>query len=283
MLNGSDTPDLESSASDRHSDASELPFADSHPAPQQGPHPLGNGYAAAAAAGSSVCPPSGPSRTASIRSSAASTEDVFSPRTGQGPTPLLASALSSSSGVSSSHGGHGLVHKQLPTTRPAALAEASLSAPGGAVEGMAGGAQGMGLAGEPSHDCLREWAQGGGLQTHHSAEGLPSLSRPVMSPDPAGEFWPWSCLLSSVCLGELATFVHHCYLHSTHAFPELAHQPHHGALLVLWSMLPRVAAQRVDAIESLNASHDVCLSGSLLPVLQLSAAAPLLQAAAHPA
>lgn len=200
MLNGSDTPDLESSASDRHSDASELPFADSQPAPQQGPHPLGNGYAAAAAAGSSVCPPSGPSRTASIRSSAASTEDVFSPRTGQGSTPLLASALSSSSGVSSSHGGggHGLVHKQQPTTRPAALAEALVSAPGGPAEGMAGGGQGMGLPGEPSHDCLREWAQGGGLQTHHSAEGLPSLSRRVMSPDPAGECWRWSCSLCRV-------------------------------------------------------------------------------------
>ena len=87
MLNGSDTPDLESSASDRHSDASELPCADSQPAPQQAPHPLGNGYAAAAAASGSACPPSGPSRTASMRSSAASTEDVFSPRTGQGPHP----------------------------------------------------------------------------------------------------------------------------------------------------------------------------------------------------
>ena len=198
MLNGSDTPDLESSASDRHSDASELPFADSQPAQQQGPHPMGSGYAAAAAAGSSVCPPSGPSRTASIRSSAASTEDVFSPRTGQGPTPPLASALSSSSGVSSSHGGYGLVHKHLPTTRPAALAEAPPSAPDGPVEGTAGGAQGRGLAGEPSHDCLQDWAQGGGLQTRHSAEGLPSLSRQVMSPDPAGEFWRRACFLSSV-------------------------------------------------------------------------------------
>ena len=255
MLNGSDTPDLESSASDRHSDASELPFADSHPAPQQGPHPPGQRLCSSSCCCRRLCVPTQRAQQDCLHSQLCGQHGgCVQPPDWAGGHPPAGLCAQQQQRVSSSHGGYGLVHKQLPTSRPAALAEAPLSAPGGPAERMAGGAQGMGLAGEPSHDCVQEWAQGGGLRTHHSAEGLPSLSRQVVSPDPAGELWRWSCILS---VGESGTSIPPLLppLHSH--FPPFAHLPHHGALLVLWSMLPCVAAQRAHTVESLSASYDV--------------------------